>query len=41
MEDAIQSVAVDRGGIDLDDDTTFDPRMFAGAALSALLEDNK
>lgn len=41
MADAIQSVAFDRGGIDLDDDTTFDPRMFAEAALSALLEDNK
>ena len=38
MADAIQSVAVDRGGIDLDDDTTFDPRMFAGAALNALLD---
>lgn len=38
MADAIQSVAVDRGGIDLDDDTTLDPRMFAEAALNALLE---
>lgn len=38
MADAIQSVAVDRGGIDLDDDTTLDPRMVAEAALNALLE---
>ena len=41
MATAIQSIAVDRGGLDLDDDTVFDPRMFAEAALNALLEGKK
>lgn len=41
MAKAIQSIAVDRGGLDLDDDTVFDPRMFAESALNALLEGNK
>ena len=40
MAAALQSVAVDRGGVDLDDDSTLDPRMLAEAALDALLEDN-
>ena len=40
MAAALQSVAVDRGGIDLDDDTTLDPRMLAEAALDALLGGN-
>ena len=40
MADAIQSEAVDRG-LYLDDDTVFDPRMFAEAALNALLEDEQ
>lgn len=39
MADAIQSEAVDRG-LYLDDDTVFDPHMFAEAALNALLEAN-
>ena len=38
MAAALQSVAVDRGGVDLDDDSTLDPRMLAEAALDALLE---
>lgn len=40
MAAALQSVAVDRGGVDLDDDSTLDPRMLAEAALDALLEAN-
>ena len=40
MANALQSVAVDRGGVDLDDDSTLDPRMLAEAALDALLEGN-
>ncbi len=38
MAAALQSVAVDRGDIDLNLDTVLDPRMFAEAALDALLE---
>ena len=38
MAAALQSVAVDRGGVNSDEDSTLDPRMLAEAALDALLE---